>query len=238
MNQQQQQQPWFTLHDIPFLHLQHQRKANNLPLKLKDSPSCLVAFCIVSKCVSVGLIKRTFLFYFPGSRGFYTIHARFGGSTLGLLGRREHPRASQAGYRCMTTQNHCSTVQYGEGSLGLIRLSPLCCQTSPHACPACRPSPNRFGCGYSPARTLRGKFAYRGTRSILHCQPTTLMPSLLRCTGQSAQNEIVDRASADNPKSMETKYMKIRRRRRVFRYVIMSRCSTNVIVAAARRGSA
>ena len=115
------------------------------------------------------------IFFSSGSRGFYTMHVRFGGFAPGLLGSREHPRVSQAGYRRMITQNRCSTVQYGEDSLTSIRLPPLRCQP-PHACCAvCQPSPNRFGSGYSPATTLQGRegqFACRETRPTFRCQPS------------------------------------------------------------------
>ena len=100
------------------------------------------------------------------------MHVRFGGFAPGLLGRREHPRALQAGYRHMTAQNRC-TVQHGEDSLASIRLPPLRCQLSPHACPAYQPSPNLSGFSYSPTTTLQGQFtSCRGTRSTRHCQPS------------------------------------------------------------------
>ena len=111
-------------------------------------------------------------FFSPDSRGFYTMHVRFGGFAPGLLESREHPRASQADYRRMITQNRCSAVKYSEDSLASIRPSPLRCQP-PHACTVCQPSPNRFGFGYSPATTLQGRerqFACRRTRSTLRCQ--------------------------------------------------------------------
>ncbi|CAM9935746.1 unnamed protein product, partial [Ascophyllum nodosum] len=39
--------------------------------------------------------------------------------------------------------------------------------------------------------------------SVSTALSTALVPSILRCTGQSTQNAIVHRASADNPKSIE-----------------------------------
>ncbi|CAN0177471.1 unnamed protein product [Ascophyllum nodosum] len=105
----------------------------------------------------------------------------------------------------MATHNRCR-VKYGEGSLVSIRLPPLRCQPSPHACPACQPSTNRFVFAYSlqsggdTPRTIR---LPRNTVYPSLSAFTTSMPFLLRCTGQSTQTAIVERASVNNPKSIE-----------------------------------
>ena len=128
------------------------------------------------------------------------MHVRFGGFAPGLLESREHPRASQTGYRRMTTQNRCDIGQYGEDSLALIRLPPLRWQP-PHACAVCQPSPNQSG-----DDTPRKGRAIRLPRNTVHNSLsafTTPMSSLLRCTGHSSQNAIVGRASAANPKIIE-----------------------------------
>ena len=143
-------------------------------------------------------------FFRPGSRGFHMMRIRFGGYAPGLLGSREHPWASQAGYRRMTTQNRCSIEQYDEDSLASIRLPPLRCQP-PHACAVCQPSPNRFVFTVRRRHSKEGKdnspAEEHGPPFAVNLHDTHVLA--LRCTRQSTQNAVVDRASANNPKSIE-----------------------------------
>ena len=181
-------------------------------------------------------------FFSPGSRGYYTQDAcvRFGGFAPGLFGSREHPRASQAGCRRMTTQNRCSIVQYGEDSLASIRLSPIRCQP-PHACVVCQPSPNRFvftvvwrrhskeGKDNSPAEEHGPPFAFNlHDNYVLSAQMYWTIDTKCNCR-QSIGGQ------PKKYRSYRTKYIKIRERRRASRRV-MSSSTTNVVVAAACRG--
>ena len=168
------------------------------------------------------------------------MHACFGGFAPGLLGIREHPRASQASYRRITTHNRCSIVQYEEDSLASIRLPSLRCQ-SPHACAVCQSSPNRFvftvrrqhskeGKGTSPVEEHGPPFAasLHGTH-VLSAQMYWTIDTKCSCR----------QSIGGQPKKYRryrTKCIMIRERRRASRCV-MSSSSTNVVVAAARRGS-
>ena len=126
----------------------------------------------------------------------------------GLLRRRVHPRAGQ---------KRCSTRQDGEDSLATIRLQPLRCQPSLHASSAAPSLPavtTRMPCLSVLSKRVRFCLqsddntprTIRPPRKKVHPSPpalTTRMPLLLRCTGQSTQNAIVDRVSADNQKCIE-----------------------------------